>query len=344
MRKITILLVLFCTVSLAYCQDYRQEADKCLEAGDYNCAKRNLLLYHDDTGKDVNQEVWNVETCLIARILADDAFEEKNYEKAAQQYDKILKLNPKDSSAKKQYDVCIAQLKPTANVSAHQDDIEMVYVKGGTFTMGCTAEQDNDCNDAENPVHQVTLSDFYIGKYEVTQAQWKAVMGSNPSQFKGDTLPVENVNWDDVQAFIKKLNTQTGKKYRLPTEAEWEYACRGGAYSAHYKYSGSNTVDDVAWYKENSGDQTHPIGQKSPNELSLYDMSGNVWEWCSDWKGAYSSGLQTNPTGPSSGSHRVGRGGSWYGSVQNVRVPFRLNFPPSLRNSVLGFRLAANSK
>jgi formylglycine-generating enzyme required for sulfatase activity/tRNA A-37 threonylcarbamoyl transferase component Bud32 len=222
--------------------------------------------------------------------------------------------------------------------------IQMVLVRGGTFTMGCTSEQGSDCDSDETPTHSVTVNDFYIGKYEVTQAQWQAVMGSNPSYFKGDNLPVETVSWNDVQEFIRKLNAQTGKTYRLPTEAEWEYAARGGAQSRGYRYSGSNTVGNVAWYSGNSGNTTHPAGQKLPNELGLYDMSGNVWEWCSDRYGAYSSSSQTNPSGPSSGSYRVFRGGCWNYDAQSARVPFRNYFAPDFRYDILGFRLASSSK
>jgi formylglycine-generating enzyme required for sulfatase activity len=157
-------------------------------------------------------------------------------------------------------------------------------------------------------------------------------------------LPVETVSWDDVQEFIRKLNATTGKKYRLPTEAEWEYAARGGVQSRGYKYSGSNAVGDVAWYDGNSGSATHPVGQKSPNELGLYDMNGNLYEWCSDWFGAYGSSSQTNPAGPSSGSYRVLRGGSWYYGAQSVRVPYRGSSTPGYRYADLGFRLASSSK
>ena len=155
----------------------------------------------------------------------------------------------------------------------------MVYVQGGTFMMGATSEQGSDAYDNEKPAHQVTLSSFSIGRYEVTQEEWQAVMGSNPSWFKGPKRPVENVSWDDCQAFIKKLNEMTGKQFRLPTEAEWEFASRGGIKSQGYKYSGSNNLNSVAWYADNSGNTTHDVGQESPNELGIYDMSGNVWEW-----------------------------------------------------------------
>jgi formylglycine-generating enzyme required for sulfatase activity len=223
------------------------------------------------------------------------------------------------------------------------DFIEMVAVEGGTFTMGCTAEQGSDCFDYEKPSHSVTVSSFCIGKYEVTQAQWVSVMGSNPSYFKGDDLPVEQVSWDDVQAFITKLNTQTGKQYRLPTEAEWEYAARGGAQSKGYKYSGSSDVGAVAWYSSNSGSATHAVGGKQENELGIHDMSGNVWEWCSDWYGEYSSSPLTDPTGPTSGSYRVGRGGHWNNAAAYCRVAYRDYISPSNRSSYFGFRLACSS-
>jgi formylglycine-generating enzyme required for sulfatase activity len=215
---------------------------------------------------------------------------------------------------------------------------EMVFVQGGTFTMGCTSEQ-SDCWDDEKPAHQVSLSSYSIGKYEVTQAQWEVVMDTNPSYFKGDNLPVELVSWNDVQGFIRKLNAQTGKRYRLPTEAEWEFAARGGNRSGGYKYAGSNSLGNVAWYTDNSGKKTHPVGQKTPNELGIYDMSGNVYEWCSDWFGSYSSSAPSNPTGASSGSSRVSRGGGWYRSAAYCRVASRNRYSPSISDSSLGFRL-----
>lgn len=200
----------------------------------------------------------------------------------------------------------------TVSLSAELNKLinNMVYVSGGTFTMGATSEQGSDVRSDEKPTHSVTLSSYYICKYEVTQALWRAVMGSNPSNFKGDNLPVESVSWNDCQTFINRLNSYTGRNFRLPTEAEWEFAARGGNYSRHYKYSGSNYIGDVAWYDNNSGNRTHPVGTKQPNELGLYDMSGNVYEWCSDWDGSYSSYSQSDPTGPNSGSCRVERGGS----------------------------------
>ena len=194
--------------------------------------------------------------------------------------------------------------------------------------------------DADKPAHRVTLTnDYYIGKYEVTQALWKAVMGNNPSNFKGDNLPVEQVSWYDCQDFLSKLNRITGKTFRLPTEAEWEYAARGGNKSRGYQYSGSNNTLDVAWFRDNSGSNTHAVGTKQPNELGIYDMSGNVREWCQDWKGEYSSSSQVNPTGANSGSDRVFRGGSWSGEARYCRSSYRLYYTPDYSNYSLGLRL-----
>ena len=217
----------------------------------------------------------------------------------------------------------------------------MVAVEGGTFTMGATSEQGSDAYDSEKPAHQVTLSSYYIGQTEVTQALWKAVMGKNPSDHKGDNKPVEEVSWKDCQKFFKKLNKLTGKRFRLPTEAEWEYACRGGKKSRGYKYSGSNTIGDVAWYKDNSSSETHPVGTKSPNELGIYDMTGNVWEWCQDWYGSYSSSSQTNPTGATSGSYRVLRGGGWLDYIASIfRSSSRGRYGPGSHDNSHGLRLA----
>ena len=217
--------------------------------------------------------------------------------------------------------------------------IDMVKVETGTFMMGATLEM-QDSYDDEMPVHQVTLNnDYYMGKYEVTQALWQAVMGSNPSKFKGDDLPVEQVSWNDCQEFISKLNGLTGKKFRLPTEAEWEYPARGGKKSRGYQYSGSSNISEVAWYTDNSGSKTHPVGTKQSNELGLYDMTGNVWEWCQDWYGSYVSSSQTNPTGAVSGSRRVRRGGGWYNNEENCRSSCRSGVTPDARYYFLGLRL-----
>ena len=236
---------------------------------------------------------------------------------------------------------------PPDNRHGSVDEIEingvtftMVFVKGGTFTMGATSEQGDDAESEEEPTHRVTLSDYYIGQTEVTQDLWQAVMGSNPSEWKGPDLPVEYVSWNDCQTFISRLNQLTGRRFRLPTEAEWEYAARGGNKSSGYKYSGSNDIGSVAWYDGNSGSKTHPVGQKQANELGIYDMSGNVWEWCQDWYGSYSSSDQTNPQGPSSASYRVIRGGSWFNFARLCWVSFRFNCFPDISAYSLGLRLA----
>ena len=198
----------------------------------------------------------------------------------------------KEGEIRKEEAVAAEQAWKEAEASFMTD---MVFVEGGTFTMGCTPEQWNDCLDNEKPAHQVTLSDFYIGKYEVTQVQWVAVMGNNPSSIKGDNLPVGNVSWDDVQEFIERLNEKTGENYRLPTEAEWEYAARGGNRSMGYKYSGSNDVGNFSWYQGSiSINSKYPVGTKMANELGIHDMSGNVLEWVSDFLGATSGNLKSD--------------------------------------------------
>ena len=222
---------------------------------------------------------------------------------------------------------------------AHNVMIEMVRVEGGTITMGATAEQASDAFSDELPTHKVTLSPFLIGKYEVSQTLWLAVMGENPSVNTGINLPVDNVTWNECQTFITKLNELTGKNFRLLTEAEWEYAARGGNKSKGYKYSGSNNLGDVAWYIDNSNNTSHAMGTKAPNELGIYDMTGNVMEWVSDWKGSYSSGAQTNPTGPDSGTYRVNRGGS-YGNVERLsRITNRNSIDPNMSSKTMGLRL-----
>ena len=209
---------------------------------------------------------------------------------------------------------------------------KMIAVEGGTFQMGSSIDA--------KPVHQVTLSSFSIGETEVTQELWEAVMGSNPSEFKGSKHPVEKVSWNDCQEFITELNQLTGQTFRLPTEAEWEFAARGGNQSEGYTYSGSNTIGDVAWYDSNSSRTTHEVATKAPNELGLYDMSGNVWEWCQDYYDDYSSGSQTNPTGPTTGFSRVLRGGCWNSNAANCPVAIRSYDNPTCPYNDLGLRLA----
>ena len=212
---------------------------------------------------------------------------------------------------------------------------EMVFVEGGTFMMGSN-EYEN-----EKPIHRVTVNSFYIGKYQITQKKWFEIMGNNPSHFKGDNLPVEQVSWNDVKNFLTKLNIKTGKNYRLPTEAEWEYAARGGNKSKGYKYAGSNNIDDVAWYNVNSSGNTHPVGTKKSNELGIYDMSGNVREWCQDWydENYYRISPNNNPKGPDKGTICVLRGGSWFNYGFNCRSANRGRSYPNNGFDFIGFRL-----
>ena len=228
----------------------------------------------------------------------------------------------------------------TVNNLGRRVSFKMIRVKAGTFQMG------NTLGISEEPVHSVTLTnDYYIGETEVTQELWEAVMGSNPSQAKGAQNPVESISWNDCKTFINKLNTLTGKRFRLPTEAEWEYAARGGNKSRNYTYSGSNYPDEVAWFFETSRLKLHPVKTKAPNELGIYDMSGNVWEWCEDWYGRsyYKNSPTTNPTGPASGASRVIRGGSWDGDASGCRTTKRLDFAPTYSSYTFGFRLALNA-
>lgn len=228
---------------------------------------------------------------------------------------------------------------------------KMIHVEGGTFMMGAN-EGDFEAYDSEKPTHQVMLSSYFIGETPVTHALWKAVIGSDPKplfwdrfwgkkeSFKGANRPVENVSWNDCQDFIHKLNEKTKLHFRLPTEAEWEFAARGGNKSKGYKYAGSNNIDSVAWYDGNSEKQTHPVAQKQPNELGLYDMTGDVWEWCQDRFGEYSNNSQTNPIGPKSGDDLVIRGGSWYNDARTCRISYRLPCEPWYHNNIFGVRLA----
>jgi formylglycine-generating enzyme required for sulfatase activity len=231
---------------------------------------------------------------------------------------------------------------------------KMKYIERGTFTMGATNEQSGDYSSDEMPTHKVALSDFSIGETEVTQALWTAVMGSNPSYFSPNnsytytrTRPVENVSWNDCQTFITRLNELTGMTFRLPTEAEWEFASRGGNLSMGYKYAGSNSIGEVAWWQNNSysneigfGYSTHIVATKLPNELGLYDMSGNVSEWCEDWYDSYSGSSQANPMGPSTGTYRICRGGSWVSPYIQCRVSKRGYSEPTSKSYGLGLRLA----
>jgi formylglycine-generating enzyme required for sulfatase activity len=223
--------------------------------------------------------------------------------------------------------------------------MEFVFIKGGCYEMGDTF---GDGNKDEKPSHNLCVDDFYLGIYEVIQGQWEKVMGNNPSHFKkGDNYPVEQVSWEDVQQFIYRLNNQTGRKYRLPTEAEWEYAARSGGKTE--KYAGTSEDDELkeyAWFDSNSDLQTHPVGQKRPNGLGLYDMIGNVSEWCADWydENYYESSPGDNPKGPDGGTYRVLRGKSYLDCWDGVRASARSRATPSIRNNFNGFRLGFSAQ
>lgn len=228
----------------------------------------------------------------------------------------------------------------------------MIKVDGGSFMMGVSSEQDSDAYADEMPVHEVQLSDYYVGETEVTQALWYAVLGLSIEQQRdkkkselslrgvGDSYPVYYVSYDDCKAFIKVLNRLTNANFRLLTEAEWEYAARGGNKKSMYKYAGSPTIDQVGWYKENSNNSSQPVASKTPNELGLYDMTGNVSEWCVDWYDNYTTAKQVDPQGAQNGMYRVYRGGSWYDKMADCRVTCRTGWESDYRNTNLGFRLA----
>jgi formylglycine-generating enzyme required for sulfatase activity len=235
---------------------------------------------------------------------------------------------------------------PTDKTFVNSIGTEFILIPAGTFNMGADKESAHAfaTYDDEMPQHRVTISQsFYLGKYAVTQDEWVAVMGSNPSKFKGHHNPVENVSWNDVQTFIQRLNAKEGtEKYRLPTEAEWEYAARAGTDGAYSFGGGTGQLRLYAWYDGNARGETHPVGQKKPNPWGLYDMYGNVWEWVEDWYDPtyYHRSPSTDPAGPASGANRVVRGGSWYFSARGLRSALRYDFAPDGRFDSFGFRLA----
>ena len=243
--------------------------------------------------------------------------------------------------------IAILSIVLASSVCAQVPTVEMVYVQGGEFMMGCT-DKHSDCSVNEAPAHPVKLDGFYIAKYEVTQGLWMAVMGGkNPSKIVGDSLPVTRVSWYDAQTFIGKLNELTGKKYRLPTEAEWEYAARGGNLSKHYMFSGSNDLEEVAWCKKNSDNETHPVGTRKPNELGIYDMSGNVYEWCFDGFDMYEPNYYEtveNPKGYNLSQTKVYRGGCMTSFSDVCRVSARSQSIPNATLNHVGFRLALDEE
>ena len=283
----------------------------------------------------------------------EEARRKQEYEKNLQQFnalnsklkEKNLELNSLNSAIKNK-EKEIDQIRMDIDTISYKFkdshdgmfEPEMVTLTGGSFNMG---SENGDLD--EKHIHNVTVSSFKMAKYACTQAQWRAIMKTNPSHHKDDNCPVEKVSWNDAQEYIQKLNTLTGKKYRLPTEAEWEYAARGGSSNSNNIYAGGNDIETVAWYDGNSGYQTHLVGQKQPNEVGLYDMSGNVWEWCNDWYAANyyfpSQGLDINPQGPEIGEIRVIRGGCWSLPPKSCRIANRHYVRPTDNNFNIGFRL-----
>ena len=291
-------------------------------------------------------------------LMAKGKLYEGNCESAQKFYNVYKKLSNKtDASVEAQIRKCNGGASTGNAVSKDYTEkawginMKMIWVEGGDFMMGCTSEQ-GQCYDDEKNVRRITVDGFYIGMLEVTQSQWEKVMGTSIYQQRnkknsqwslygvGPDYPMYYVSWDEATEFCRLLSNKTGKTYTLPTEAQWEYAARGGKKADGTKYAGSNVIDAVAWYRDNSGSSTHVCGSKRANALGIYDMSGNVWEWCKDWyASSYVSYDTNNPTGPSSGSSRVARGGGWYGDASNCRVANRDGSTPSSRDYGLGFRV-----
>ncbi len=310
MNKIKTLIIAFALLSftqIVYAQDYDfylQKARQRLVEGDCTRAEASYNTYKDMAHK-TNEEIEQlIEECKTGISVANEG-----------------------------------DLEFTVNGVS----FIMKSVEGGAFWMGAQKDNPNGINfdseseNNESPIHKVTVSSFYIGETEVTQALWKAVMGTNPSYYKGDDLPVDQVSWKDCQAFIRELNYATGNNFRLPTEAEWEYAAKGGVQCGDTKYAGRYRIDNVAWYTDNSGRTTHSVKKKSPNELGLYDICGNVLEWCQDWFGSYNNGNQVNPNGPSGGVHRVLRGGSLYYGSRMCRITYRYKMDPDFNGAKYGY-------
>lgn len=305
--------------------------------------KDNEVSYDYKTKKQIQEEKVASEKAEIERKEAEKAQAKRaEDEKARLERETADKLAAEKESQKRSLQEKIAADKLVAVYNT-----KMVFVDGGSFTMGCTREQEENCFSSERPEHVVNLHPFYLSKYDVTQQQWESLMGTNPSSHQDcPTCPVENVSWNMAMNFIAKLNQLSGKSYRLPTEAEWEYAARGGNKSKKFKFAGSNSIDSVGWYDGNSQHVPQPVGLKMPNELDLYDMTGNVWQWCSDWYSDdyYLHSPAENPLGPSSGEGKVARGGSWLIEAKFCHISFRSKLDPDGTLNYFGFRLASDSQ
>ncbi len=358
---------------------YLQMAMNYYKSGKYEKAGETLDVYCDLTNCDKVQDLrQNIETCRELNKSARDAKNEGKYTMAIAFYERILSVNPDDPKARKHIDevrkfmgkldpdqeseeVLLEEKFPSLPTQKDSDgffqertlgiNMKMIYVEGGSFWMGCTSEQGSDCGEDEYPLHRVNLASYYISECEITQEQWWNVMKNSyyqqqrrqGAEFSVNKLksnyPVTDVSWEDAQAFCKELSAKTGRKYRLPTEAEWEYAARGGKNSKGRKYSGSSLVENVAWSTENSDEYVHPVGRKVPNELGLYDMSGNVWEWCADSYREYRRDAYSSNAESYIGENRVLRGGSWDDAVRYCRVSARYYDHQENRDSYTGFRV-----
>jgi formylglycine-generating enzyme required for sulfatase activity len=277
-----------------------------------------------------------------AEAAAKKAIEEEVAKKIAEETAK--KAAAEEAAKKAEEATKKAEADAVKRAELKELEVEMVLVRGGMVTMGCTPEQGGDCNENESPNQNIELNDYFVSKHPVTQKLWVRVMGNNPSAFSGPNLPVESVSWNEIQVFIRELNKLTGKKYRLLTEAEWEYAARGGASagSRRKKYSGDDNLDKVAWFSGNSDQRTQNVCTRQANELGICDMSGNVWEWVRDWQGNYVAGFRKDQGGPSKGTQRIYRGGSFQDGTVHCRVSRRNSNRPEFRAPNLGFRLASD--
>lgn len=324
---LTILTLLCMTFAGAQNKDYLQKAERYLNEGDCKRARISYDVYKNSGGSDRNVEQ-RINDC------------NKNKGKTGKPVKVMVDDGGRGSTSME-----------TFTETAFGINMRMVWVEGGEFVMGCTSEQGSDCDSDEKNVRRVTVDGFYIGMLEVTQSQWEKVMNTTIDQQKnkasasntygvGPDYPMYYVSWEEAMEFCRLLSQQTGKTYTLPTEAQWEYAARGGAKNEGTKYSGSHYLDNVAWYNGNSGNSTHVCGTKRANALGIYDMSGNVWEWCKDWYGdSYISYDVNNPQGASSGSARVLRGGSWISNASDCRVAYRNYYTPGYRYNYGGFRV-----
>ena len=323
-------------------------AEKLFNQGDHSGAIEHALKAKSLLGKSNSR---------IEYLLTNAYYAQGDYGKTMAALEEFFNLTPESRSGTPEYNEMVALYSEVENSRQKQSKLieskkkekaallgilstlsqQMVTVPGGCFKFGNYTLISGD--DDERPPHKVCLDSFSIGKHEVTQALWSAVMGSNPSTSLGDEYPVTNVSWEDIEHFLRKLNDETGKKYRLPTEAEWIYAASSGGKKE--KYSGGKDLDKLAWYDKNANKTIHIVGQKSANRLGLYDMSGNVWEWCSDWYGAeyYMTSRINNPNGPSSGTRHVLHGGSFSSIKNSVRIGNRVSEPPNTHKNIIGFRL-----